>query len=98
MTPIDNYPIRKADDMSLEELTNWYSFMNAIKFVSIFCKKKGIDPDTIELDSREISKYIQTTSGDILTNLKERYGVPLKYSLDASCEEARSIEELQYTS
>jgi hypothetical protein len=93
-----NYKILPANEMSLEELTNWFSFLNAIKFISVFCKKKGIDPDTIELDSREIAKYIQTTSGDILTNLQERFGVPLKYSLDPSCEEAKSIEEIQYQS
>lgn len=92
----DNYQIIPAAEMSTEELSNWFAFCNAIKFIGMFCKQKGIDPDTIELDSRELSKYIDVTSGDILTNLRESMGVPLKYSLDMQSEECRCIDEVQY--
>lgn len=92
----DKYKITPASEMKGEELSNWFAFCNAIKFINVFCKKKGINADSIELDSRELSKYIETTAGDILTNLREHGGVPLKYSLDMQSEECRDISEVQY--
>lgn len=92
----DNYKILPAAQMSDQELANWFAFGNALKFINIFCKRKGINPDSRELDSREVQKYIETTSGDILTCLREQGAIPLKYSLDMASEECRSIEEVQY--
>lgn len=93
----DNYQITKAKDMSAIELANWYAFCNAIKFIAIYSKKKHINPDLIELDSREMSRYVDKVSGDILTNLKERKGIPMKYSLDMHQEDAQNMEEVAYT-
>lgn len=92
----DNYKIIPASEMKGEELSNWFAFCNALKFFTVFCKKKGINPDSIELDSREVSKYVEVTAGDILTNLREHGGIPLKYSLDMQSEESKDITEVQY--
>ena len=90
------YKILDAEDMSNTELANWFSFCNAIKFISLHCRQKNINPDDIELDSRSLSKYINTTAGDILTNLKEHNAIPMKYSLDIRHEDAKNIAEVAY--
>lgn len=92
----DNYHILPASEMSAQELSNWFAFCNAIKFITVFCKRKNINPDSIELDSRELSKYVEITSGDIYTSLKEKSGIPIKYSLEMDSEECRSVDEVQY--
>jgi hypothetical protein len=92
----DKYCIKMASEMDDEELCNWFAFMNAVKFINSYCNKKHIDANSVDLDSREIEKYIRTTSGDILTNLREQGAIPLKYSLDASHEESKNIEEINY--
>lgn len=91
-----NYQILNANEMSNVELSNWFSFCNAIKFISLHCRQKNINPDSIELDSRELSRYIHTTAGDILTNLTERNCIPMKYSLNTKHEEAKSTDEVAY--
>lgn len=91
-----NYKPTLSKDMTTAIMCRYYAFMNAVKFVACGAKRRGIDPDSVELDSRIMKKYIDTVEGDIVTCLKAKGGIPLKYSLDPSIEESQNVTELQY--
>lgn len=82
--------------MSEEEFCKWIALCNALKFINNTSDLTGKTIDEKDIDYREMNNYISTVSGDIGTCLKERGGVPFKYSLDISSKESLDIEELNY--
>jgi hypothetical protein len=87
----DNY-----DEMSEQEFCNWLALCNALKFINNTSEISGKIVDEKDIDYREMINYINTVSGDISTCLKEKQGVPFKYSLDTSLKESLEIEDLSY--
>ena len=88
--------IKQVKDMSDGELCRYFSFMNAVKFVGLYCRKHQIPPDSIELDSRKMIKYMSEVQGDIQACLVKKGGIPMKYSLHAHLDESKNIEEIKY--
>ncbi len=91
------YKAKTSKEMTRDELCRYFSFMNAVKFVGLHCRKHKIPPDSVELDSRNMLKYMKEVQGDIKMCLTTKGGIPLKYSLHAHTEESRSIEEIDYS-
>lgn len=87
---------KSASDMSLPEIANWFSLCNGIKFINNHSNAHDIPVDENDLDGRSILNYINSVSGDIQTSLKEKGGIPFKYSLDPNHEESKNVEELYY--
>lgn len=92
-----NYSAKSSKQMTPEIRCKYFAFLNAIKFINIGSRKRGINPDSLELDSRMMKNYINAVEGDILSCLKQKGGIPMKYSLDCNHEEAQDFGELQYT-
>ena len=92
----DNLPVVSEQDMSDQEFCNWLALCNALKFINNTSEISGKHVDEKDIDYREMINYISTVSGDIATCLKEKQGVPFKYSLDTSLKESLEIEDLSY--
>lgn len=84
------------DEMSEQEFCNWLALCNALKFINNTSELTGKVVDEKDIDYREMINYISTVSGDIATCLREKSGVPFKYSLDTSLKESLEIEDLTY--
>jgi hypothetical protein len=84
------------EEMSKEEFCNWLALCNALKFINNTSQLTGKFIDEKDIDYREMINYINTVSGDIATCLREKAGVPFKYSLDTSTKESLDIEDLNY--
>jgi ethanolamine utilization protein EutA (predicted chaperonin) len=82
--------------MSEQEFCNWLALCNALKFINSTSELTGKIIDEKDIDYREMINYISTVSGDISTCLKEKQGVPFKYSLDTRLKESLEIEDLNY--
>ena len=85
-----------SEEMSEQEFCNWLALCNALKFINNTSEISGKHIDEKDIDYREMINYISTVSGDISTCLKEKQGVPFKYSLDTSLKESLEIEDLSY--
>ncbi len=76
-TEIDNYPIKSASQMSNEELSRWWAFVQALGIIFTHAEKYDIDIDKMPLNTKKIlDEYINPISGDILHELnkdKENY-------------------------
>ena len=83
-------------EMSQQEFCNWLALCNALKFINNTSNLTGINVDEKDIDYREMINYINAVSGDISTLLKEKNGVPFKYSLDTSLKESLDTEDLTY--
>lgn len=92
----DNYPIKNAKDMSLEEMSRWYALLNALKFINHTSELTGIQVKEKDIDYREISTYIDSVGGDIETHIREIRGIPFKYSLTTEDEESLNLNDLKY--
>jgi hypothetical protein len=84
------------EEMSEEEFCNWLALCNALKFINNTSELTGKFIDEKDIDYREMINYINTVSGDIATCLREKSGVPFKYSLDTSSTESLETEDLSY--
>ena len=84
------------EEMSEQEFCNWLALCNALKFINNTSELTGKVVDEKDIDYREMINYISTVSGDIATCLREKSGVPFKYSLDTSTKESLEIEDLNY--
>ena len=84
------------EEMSEQEFCNWLALCNALKFINNTSQLTGKFIDEKDIDYREMINYINTVSGDIATCLREKAGVPFKYSLDTSTKESLDIEDLNY--
>jgi hypothetical protein len=93
---LDNSDIISECDMSEQEFCNWLALCNALKFINSTSELTGKIIDEKDIDYREMINYISTVSGDISTCLKEKHGVPFKYSLDTRLKESLEIEDLNY--
>jgi ethanolamine utilization protein EutA (predicted chaperonin) len=93
---LDNSDIISECDMSEQEFCNWLALCNALKFINSTSELTGKIIDEKDIDYREMINYISTVSGDISTCLKEKQGVPFKYSLDTRLKESLEIEDLNY--
>lgn len=93
---LDNSNIISEYDMSDQEFCNWVALCNALKFINNTSELTGRHVDEKDIDYREMINYISTVSGDIATCLKEKHGVPFKYSLDTRLKESLEIEDLNY--
>ena len=68
---IDNYPIKKASEMSNDELSRWIALMNALEHIYDHADRYDIDMDKINLNTKKIiDEYIDPISGDILHELE----------------------------
>lgn len=92
----DKHPVKSASNMSLQEVSNWMALCNALKFINNTCELTGKEVDEKDLDYREMLNYIGSVSGDISTCLKEKNGIPFKYSLNIDLEESSQINEVNY--
>lgn len=90
------YPITEPERMSTKELCNWFAFCNALKFINLKEKETGSKISSQDIDTRAVTTYISEISGDISINLREKGGIPMKYSLDPTIEEAKDLEEIYY--
>ena len=91
-----NNSLKKAAEMETEELTMWFAFCNALKFVNI---GEDIFKETVaehDIPYKAIYNYVQTVSGDIKSCLNSNGGIPMKYALESNSDEARNIEEIDY--
>jgi len=85
--------------MSLTELTRWYAYMNAVKFAAaqekrLLSQKKKLK--NFDLPWIKTVEYIDDVAGDLALSLKEKGGIPYKYSLDLSDEDATNTNEIEY--
>ena len=84
------------EQMYEQEFCNWLALCNALKFINNTSILTGKFVDEKDIDYREMINYISAVSGDIATCLKEKGGVPFKYSLDTSLKESLETEDLTY--
>jgi hypothetical protein len=82
--------------MSMTAVTNWFAFLNALKFINIKEKTTGVKIKEKEIDARSIISYIKSVGGDLYMNLKHRNGIPFKYSLATNHDGSRDIAEINY--
>ena len=80
--------------MPPQELANWFSFCNALKFTHNYSKENNIPLDEDEIKQRAIINYISSVSGDIVHSLETKGGIPFKYSLNAAHEDALDIQDI----
>lgn len=92
----DKYPIHPAEEMELDEFSKWMALCNALKFINHTSQVSGIQVDEKDIAHGELINYINSVSGDIQTCLREKGGVPFKYSLISSQEEAVIADDLTY--
>jgi hypothetical protein len=85
-----------SEEMSEQEFCNWIALCNALKFINNTSEISGKHVNEKDFDYKEMINYINTVSGDISTCLKEKQGVPFKYSLDTRLKESLEIEDLTY--
>jgi len=93
----DNYPIKDVENMSLTEVSRWFAFCNFVKFSSMMCKKKGIKFSDMNWNYLDVLRYIDDTSGDIKTMVRDHGGIPRKYSLSIDDDESTNTEEIHYS-
>ncbi len=91
-----NNNLKKAQDMPLQELSNWLALCNALKFINDKSRKCGVYVDEKDINYRELNNYIVSTSGDIATCLRETGGVPFKFSLSLENEESLDTNDLTF--
>lgn len=97
--PESEYPENNFFDsreLSDDAFCKWVALCNALKFINNTSQLTGKHVDEKDIDYREMVNYISTVSGDIATCLKEKNGVPFKYSLDINTKESLEIEDLSY--
>lgn len=87
---------KPAAEMSEIELTKWFAFLNAMKFINVGEEIYKTDVPEHDIPYKSICNYVQTVSGDIKECLRTNNGIPMKYSLCGQNEEARNIEEITY--
>lgn len=87
---------KPAKEMSDVELTKWFAFCNAMKFINIGEDMYKTDVPEHDIPYKSICNYVQTVSGDIRECLKINKGIPMKYSLCGTTDEARNVEEISY--
>jgi hypothetical protein len=84
------------EKMNEQEFCNWLALCNALKFINNTSVLTGKFVDEKDIHYREMINYINAVSGDIATCLREKGGVPFKYSLDISLKESLETEDLTY--
>lgn len=92
----DKYPIKKANEMSVDEEAKWIALCNALKFINHTSQTSGIVIKEKDIHHSDLLTYINNVSGDIKTCITEKGGVPFKYSLSSASEEAKITDELTY--
>lgn len=92
----ERYKITPASEMTLDEEAKWMALCNALKFINTTSQTTGIKIDEKDISHGELLTYINNVSGDIRTCLEHKGGIPYKYSLSSSSEEARISDELSY--
>jgi len=92
----DHYPIHQASETSLEEMSKWMALCNGLKFINNTSATTGIEIDEKDISHNELLTYINDVSGDIRTCIKEKGGVPFKYSLSNNSDESKNTEDLTY--
>jgi hypothetical protein len=92
----DNYPIKKAEDMNVEEVSKWMALCNALKFINHTSQLTGVVVEEKDIDYREVLHYIDSVGGDIETCLKKLKGIPFKYSLSLELEDSIDFAEINY--
>lgn len=92
----DLYPVKSAYEMNNTELSNWFAFANALKFINLKSRQRRREVKELEIDARDLQRYVDEVSGDVQTNLEKFGGVPHKYSLDSSNEDAQNMNEIAY--
>lgn len=93
---INKEPMPLSSSMKESEFANWVAFCNALKFINLTSKKRNVEIEEKDLDYRAIMNYVDSVSGDIITSIKSRHAIPLKYSLNTYEEESRNTDELTY--
>lgn len=93
---VDNYPIKSAKKMTLEEMSRWFALCNALKFINHSSQLTGVEVAEKDIDYREVLHYIESVGGDIETCLEKNRGIPFKYSLDISLEDSLDLTEVSY--
>jgi hypothetical protein len=77
-TEIDNYPIKRACEMSNEELSRWWAFVQALDIIFTHAEKYDLDIDKMPLNTKKIlDEYIDPISGDILHELNKEQSYDL---------------------
>ena len=85
-----------ANEMNNRQLTNWFAFANALKFINIGQSRFDTDISEGNISYSALVNYTKTVSGDIAQCLKQYRGIPMKYSLDLNEEDALNYEEITY--
>ena len=91
----DKYPVKDVDDMSLTEMCRWFAFMNMVKFSTLYARKNNI-PTDFDMPWTAQTKYIDEVAGDLEHYVKEKKGVPFKYSLNLAHDDAIITTELDH--
>ncbi len=90
------YPIKSAKEMTNTEISNWYAFANALKFINLKSRQTKREIKELEIDARDLQRYVDEVSGDVKTNLENFGGIPFKYSLEMDNEDAQNMNEIAY--
>jgi len=95
-TESDSTNATPSRTMSNTELTMWFAFANAMKFVNIGEDIYKQDVPEHDIPYKAIYNYVQTVSGDIRVCLDANGGIPMKYALFSDTDESRNVEEIDY--
>ena len=87
---------KPAKEMDDTELSLWFAFCNAIKFVNVGEELFKEEVTENDIPYKALYNYVQTVSGDMRSCLKANNGIPLKYSLCCGHEESKNITEIDY--
>ena len=79
-----------------EEFCRWFAFMNMLKFSSHYARLKNL-PRDFDMPWKAQLNYIDDVSGDLLQQIREKKGVPHKYSLNSAHDDAIVFHDLEYT-
>lgn len=93
--------MKKSTEMNTDELCRWFAFANAVKFtylhdVQMFKRRKTKKVKQSDLPWLKTTEYIDEVSGDFEKCLKEKGGIPLKYSLNLAEDDAKVASEIEY--
>lgn len=65
------YPIKKAKEMSDEEFSRWWAFIESLDIIFKHADKLGMEIEDININVKKmIDEYISPISGDIMNDIK----------------------------
>lgn len=85
-----------SKNMDLQTFCNWFALCNALKFINTGCELSGKHIDENDLNYRGMVNYIESVGGDIMTCVKTKKSIPLKYCLNCTKIDDIEINDISY--